>query len=180
MAEAFVNFLSGVGEGAASAVGTGVTSYLRSVIPRTSIIRAGRALGLSPNRILREMRQVGLGMRTQNFYQLIHQLDEGDGAPGGFSWGGPGSSIDPALINQLEGGQAGKFMVNVRSYYTSVDENGDLESGYRTTAILQDALDLDDAIQSAQQIMAQAYPESGGLPGTITGWDISSVNQWRG
>jgi hypothetical protein len=126
------------------------------------------------------MRAAGLGMRTQNFYQLTNQLKESSGVSPGWAWGGPGTTIDPKDVNSLGGGQAGKYMVNVRSYYTATTDEGDIESGYTTTSILQDELDLDQAVSDAQDIQGSRYTGQGGQAGTITGWDISSVNQWQG
>jgi len=158
----------------------GVASYLGGVGARSTIIRAGLEAGESATSILNGMRSIGLGMRTQNYYQLVHQIREGASAEAGWTWGGPGTTITPGDVNQLAGGSAGKYMVNVRSYYTSVDENGDLENGYTTTSVLQDDLDLDQAVADAQQIQGNKYTGEGGGTGQITGWDISSVNQWQG
>lgn len=175
MVSQFIDFLSGQ-----ATAGEAALSYLRSQIGRTSVIRTGLSFGLPGSAILRAMRANGMGMRTQNFYQLTNQLKESSGTEPGWTWGGPGTTIDPSDVNQLEGGRAGQYMVNVRAYYTATDEDGDIESGYRTMSILQDDLDLDQAIADAQGIDSQGSMAGTGAPGTVTGWDISSVNQWQG
>jgi hypothetical protein len=162
------------------AQGDGAASYMGGVGARSAAIRVGTDYGLGPTQILRGMRSAGLGMRTQNFYQLAHQVTSADSGTGGWTWGGPGSTIDPADINQLSGGTAGKYMVNVRSTWTGYDENGDRINGETRTNILQDELDLDQAIADAQQIQGNKYVGQGGEGGTITGWDVTSVNQWQG
>jgi hypothetical protein len=175
MVTAFLDFLSGY-----SAADEGVTAYLGSAAPRAALIRTGLGLGLSPTTILTSMREAGLGMRTQNFYQLTNQLREDTPAGSSWQWGGPGTTIDPSDVRQIEGGRAGQYMVNVRSYYTAVDEDGELESGYTVSSILQDEVDMDQAIADAQQIQGGRYTGSVAGQGMITGWDISSVVQWQG
>lgn len=146
---------------------------------RTAIIRTGLEMGETPTSILSGMRSAGLGMRTQNFYGLVKQLRETtEGAPSILTGVG-GASVAPDDILQLEGGTEGKYMVNVRMYYSMTDEEGDIETGYRTTSILQDTLDLDQALLDAKDIWDQSSPEGYKL-GTLTGQTISSVSQWQG
>jgi hypothetical protein len=174
MVAGFIDFLSGVTAG-----GDGAIGYAGGPVGRAAIIRSGIDMGLSSTSILGAMRGAGLGMRTQNFYQLVQELS-GPSTGAGFVWGGPGSFIDPSDIVSLEGGQGGKYMVNVKSYYTSVSEDGELESGYRVTSILQDELDVDQAVLDAQSILGGKYPGADGGSSTITGYDVSSVVQWQG
>jgi hypothetical protein len=165
---------------AATGDSEGSIGYLSGAVGRSAVIRSGLEMGETPTGILTAMRANGLGMRTQNFYQLIHQLTPAAGGAPGWQWGGPGTSIDPRDVSQLAGGTQGKYMVNVRHYYTQSSDAGDLESGYRTTSVLQDVLDLDQAVADAQNIMANATGSPGATQGTITGVDISSVVQWQG
>jgi hypothetical protein len=175
MVAEFMDFLSGF-----STANEGVTAYLGSAAPRAAMIKTGLGLGLGRTTILASMRAAGFGMRTQNFYQLTNQLIEDTSAGSSWQWGGPGTTIDPSDVRQIEGGRAGQYMVNVRSYYTTVDEDGEIESGYTVSSVLQDEVDMDQAVADAQQLQGGRYTGSVAGQGMITGWDISSVVQWQG
>lgn len=165
--------------GGALEAGEGGAAYVSAQATRTSIIRAGLDFGESPTAILNNMRANGLGMRTQNFYGLVKQLKEAELGGPQILTGTTGATVPPEDILKLEGGSEGQYMVNVRMYYSLSDEEGDIETGYRTTSILQDAVDVDRALSDAQDIWNQSNPEGYKL-GTLTGQEISSVSQWQG
>lgn len=178
MTAPFDTFLSAV-TGAAASVG-GATDYLGSQVARSTLIRIGLGQGLSPTSILGTMRSNGLGMRTQNFYRLVDQLRDSGAETTALNLATGTSTIDPSLVNLLDGGTAGKYMVNVRRYYTSTDEDGDVENGFINIQVLQDELDIDDAIAHASQIVAQSQYPGSPMSGTTLSYEIGSVNQWQG
>jgi hypothetical protein len=156
------------------------SGFVSSLSMRSSIINAGLGMGISKTQILGGMRSVRLGMRTQNFYNLASQLENETDEGGMLDYGGPGAAFDESQVTQMAGGSAGTYTVNVRSYYAITDEDGDIETGYRTTSIKQyGELDIDQAINDARQLQQQSTDAEYPL-GTITAMGVSSVVQWQG
>src|SRR5208282_5310244 len=153
MVTAFTDWLAELGTNA------GAASFLQSPAIRGSIVRQGLGFGMSGESILRGLRTAGIGMRTQNFYRLLGEMAASplsQIAPSPFAALGLAS---PTSIITLEGGTAGRFMVNVRMYYQHIDENGDVERGFTTTSVLQTgAADLDAALRDALALWTGVKP----------------------
>lgn len=173
MVMAFLSDFAAGGVGAAA-------QYITSRSVTASLIGAALDEGISPTALLRGLRSAGLGIRTQNYYRLVGQVRTEGARLGNVASVLMGGAVAPGTITQLEGGQAGKYMVNVRSYYQYTDEAGDLIQEFRTTSVLQRTLDLTQALRDTTSLIAQNSGTGTSLIGQVIGLEVSGVYQWQG
>jgi hypothetical protein len=172
----FSDLLAGLPIGA----GPGSAAYLESAAIRGSIVRVGLDEGLAGNEILRQMSEVGYGMRRQNFYRLVGELKASEAGAGDWAARTLAGEITTADVYELTGGQAGKFMTNVRVTYQALDEAGEVEIGTRTISLLSNDLpDLQERLAAAKSFY------DGGPPGDtdtqqFLGAEVTGVYQWTG
>lgn len=173
MVMAFLSDIAGGGVGAAA-------NYLVSRSVTASLINAALGEGVSPTALLRMMRTAGLGMRTQNFYRLVGQVRTEGARLQNIANVLIGGSVTPNMVTMLSGGKAGQYMVNVKSFFNYIDENGDLVQETRVTSILQSEVDPLGAIRDTSGLLSQMTEQTYEFMGPVTGMAISGIYQWTG
>lgn len=171
-----IAFLADLAEGGLESAG----SYLTSRSVMASLIRTGLNEGLSGADMLRGFRAAGLGVRTQTFYQLIGQVRSTQNRLQNIGQIIAGGTPEQYEIAKLGGDGTGRYIVNVRSYYKYLDEEGDLIQGHRTTSILQRSggLTVGKAISDTQTLLSQNAGTTGSLMGQTYGYEVSFIGQY--
>lgn len=119
------------------------------------LIRQGLSEGMSATEMLGSIRDAGVGVRTQSFYQLAGEVRAS--AARADAWSGAALDQTPSseLIQEWTGGQADKYLSRVYMYVRT-RASGDLAVERRGVSILTNELITPgDALAMAQDLYSE-------------------------
>jgi hypothetical protein len=171
-----VSILGPILQSLAEQIGGAASEYVLSQGMLGTIIRAGINDGLSGRTILQQYRLAGGATADRTFWRLKGQIDSS------------ATRFDNALgllrgsrdsVQQIEGGKAGSYRIQMRGYYTREGEDGSIESGYQSFTIHQRELDVPSALDDAMSIWGD-NSDTQSFPGSLDGLEVTGLYQYTG
>jgi hypothetical protein len=168
----FYDFLGSLG----SAIGTTAANYVLSGSTLGTVIRLGQNAGMSGRGILSAYRQAGGKTSNSTFWQINRAVKIGSNPVSAETmadwYNGRGALPIP-------GGKSGSFRVQMRGFYQTVDEEGNIEQGYQQFTLHQSELDLTGALADATSIWSD-NSDTESFPGQLLALEVTGVYQYTG
>ncbi|HEY1198764.1 MAG TPA: hypothetical protein VGG32_08580 [Thermoplasmata archaeon] len=142
-----------------------------------ALMRAGIAEGLSGADMLSQFRDAGLGMRTQNFYGLLGEINDTTAMREGLAGLDPSLAPDADAFATWTTNRAEGYLYQIRGYFMETDPvTGALIKSFKPFDVVS------RGIISGYQALGQAYDyiAGGGGPGsdsTLVGLEIVGLFQ---
>jgi hypothetical protein len=150
--------------------------YLGSRSMLGTIIRVGLEGNMTATDILKAYRLNGGTVANSTFWGLKGQIQSAENK---FASAANLLAGQSPAVQQIGGGKAGSYRVQMRAYYQKMGDNGEMERGYQQFTLHQRELDVERALEDAGNIWSD-NTDTDSLPGQLLGLELTGIYQYTG